>query len=59
MPKYLVRLAAPVIYQPDSLKAMPVTELPVHSATESAAISHVHRTTRGDVQILSVETLKP
>lgn len=58
MPRYLVRLETPVVYQPDSLKARrEVTELEVLSDTEADAVSHVHRTTRGRVTVATIEVL--
>jgi hypothetical protein len=59
MPTFLVRLAGPVIYQADSLMAREVIELTVRSDTEDDARSHVHRVTRGKVQIESVTVVKP
>jgi hypothetical protein len=59
MPTYLVRLATPVVYQPDSIKRRDITELPVRADTSDDAISHVHRTTRGTVTVAGTEVLKP
>jgi hypothetical protein len=59
MPLYLIRLEAPVVYQPDSIKRREITELPVRSDDPDQAVSHLHRSTRGLVRVASIEVVKP
>lgn len=60
MAKYLVRLAAPVIYQPDHPKARrEITELVVSAADAEQAKIHLYRSTLGNVQIAEVLPYEP
>lgn len=55
MPVFLVRLAAPAVYQPDHPRVnRPVTELSVNAPDETAARVHVLRVLAGDIRITEV-----